>query len=71
MRSISVMPVVEDDADVPIERLVEICRTHDLTAYDAVYLELARRRILPLASLDAKLARAAWSSEIEVLSIQA
>jgi predicted nucleic acid-binding protein len=70
-RAIGVMPVVEDDADVPIERLIDICRTHDLTSYDATYLELALRRMLPLASLDAKLARAARISGVDVLRAQA
>lgn len=38
-----------------------------LTAYDASYLELARRRALPLASGDAKLRAAAASLGTEVL----
>lgn len=38
-----------------------------LSAYDASYLELARRRALPLASLDAKLRAAASSLGTEVL----
>ena len=37
-------------------RLAEACR---LTAYDAAYLELAQRRALPLATLDAELRVAA------------
>ncbi len=38
-----------------------------LSSYDAAYLELARRRQLPLASLDQDLRRAAAASGIEVL----
>lgn len=38
-----------------------------LTAYDASYLELARRRRLPLASLDRKLRAAATATGVEVL----
>ena len=34
---------------------VHLARTHHLSVYDAVYLELALRRSLPLATLDDKL----------------
>src|SRR4051794_37201991 len=36
-----------------------LARGHDLTAYDAAYLELAIRRSLPLATIDGKLKTAA------------
>jgi len=36
-----------------------LAREHRLTLYDAAYLELAERRKLPLATLDADLAKAA------------
>lgn len=36
-----------------------LARGHNLTAYDAAYLELAVRRGLPLATIDAKLKEAA------------
>ncbi len=38
---------------------LSLARGHGLTAYDAAYLELAMRRGLPLATLDAKLKAAA------------
>jgi predicted nucleic acid-binding protein len=38
-----------------------------LTVYDAAYLELARRRTLPLATLDAELRTAATALEIRLL----
>lgn len=38
-----------------------------LSLYDAAYLELAQRRALPLATLDAALARAASASGVAVL----
>lgn len=44
--------------------LAEMC---NLTVYDAAYLELAQRRRLPLATLDAALARAAKAAGVEVL----
>lgn len=39
----------------------DLCDRHRLTAYDAVYLELATRRNLKLATLDPRLADAAKS----------
>ena len=41
---------------------------HRLTAYDAAYLELARRRGLPLATLDQELAAAARAEGLGVLT---
>lgn len=40
-----------------------------LTLYDAAYLELARRRRLPLASLHQNLRRAAQSTAVQLLGI--
>lgn len=43
------------------ERATGIARAHGLTIYDAACLELAQRRSLPLATLDAGMVRAAES----------
>ena len=40
---------------------------HDLTPYDAAYLELAQRRRLPLATLDRRLGQAADTAGVERL----
>ena len=40
-------------------QVLELARTHQLTFYDAAYLELARRERLALATLDKRLAEAA------------
>jgi predicted nucleic acid-binding protein len=48
----------------------ELAAEHGLTVYDAVYLELALRRRLPLASLDIELVRAARSTGIETLGMR-
>lgn len=40
-------------------RILPLARAHGLTVYDTLYLELAERRGLPLASLDADLNEAA------------
>ena len=44
-----------------------LAQRHDLTAYDAAYLELAIRLDLPLATRDRALARAANVLRVEVL----
>ena len=36
-------------------RIAQIAETHGLSVYDAAYVELALRRSLPLATMDAKL----------------
>ena len=41
---------------------------YDLTMYDAIYLELAIRRDLPLATLDDKLRRAASQAGVTALT---
>lgn len=50
-----------------LELILPLARAHKLTAYDALYLELAERRGLPLATLDVDLAAAARSVGVEVL----
>ena len=47
--------------------VLTLARRHRLTVYDAVYLELALRNALPLATLDAKLATAARSEGVHLL----
>jgi predicted nucleic acid-binding protein len=54
---LSTYPVEIDDG-IDLDRATEIARAHRLTIYDAAYLELAVRRRLPLATLDARLAAA-------------
>lgn len=46
-----------------------LAERHRLTLYDAAYLELALRRNLPLATLDADLRRAARGEKVELLGI--
>jgi predicted nucleic acid-binding protein len=48
-----------------------LAERHGLTLYDAAYLELAQRLNLPLATLDADLARATSDLGIQVLGSQA
>ncbi len=48
-------------------RVLTLSRRHRLTVYDAAYLELAQRKVLPLATLDAELARAARRDKVELI----
>lgn len=59
--------VDQEGAASPWSAVVDLARKHHLSAYDACYLELAMRRGLPLATLDAKLRRVAGVESVEVL----
>lgn len=59
------------DVDLPdssaILQLPHLARTHDLTSYDAAFLELAMRLQLPLATNDQALVRAAAGANVPLL----
>ena len=58
---------IELDAAAPrqvLDAVLPVARSHDLTVYDAAYLELALRRGLRLASLDDKLLVAAQAAGV-------
>ncbi len=46
--------------------VISLSRTHDLSVYDAAYLEVALRRTLPIASLDRRLRQAAAALNITI-----
>ena len=48
---------------------LRLAEKHKLTLYDAAYLELAQRRALPLATLDADLRAAAQSEKVPLLGM--
>ena len=57
------------DHEIPsVVELNELAATHDLSPYDAVYFELARRRKLPLATLDAALVKAARAAKLSLIT---
>jgi predicted nucleic acid-binding protein len=69
---------LEDAALIPVQiagdtsalawsSLSDLAVRHTLTVYDAAYLELARRRRLPLATLDRQLAEAARADGIDLV----
>jgi predicted nucleic acid-binding protein len=51
-------------------RTLSVADHFRLTVYDAAYLELAQRRNLPLASLDADLRQAAASLDLRLLGLE-
>ena len=50
---------IELDADHDDRNVLDLARRHNLTAYDAAYLEVSSRLRLPLATLDRRLQAAA------------
>lgn len=56
-----------DSGIVSLEDTLAIARSHQLTSYDASYLELARRLALPLATLDRDLGAAAGKAGVRSL----
>jgi len=65
---VSDLQIEIDDISI-LQTFVDVIATaanHGLTTYDASYLELAKRRRLPLATLDKRLVQAARQSGIEL-----
>jgi predicted nucleic acid-binding protein len=61
---------IERDDEAPARaftHLLALCRAHRLTSYDTLYLDLAIRRNLPLATLDADLRRVAKKLGVSLL----
>ena len=50
-----------------MEETLALAKKYDLPTYDPSYLELAKRRDLPLATLDTKLRKACVSAKIPIL----
>ena len=67
LRSLKELPIYTD-AEPDLESAVELARGHHLAIYDAVYLELSRRRNEALATLDAALARAAEAEGLPLVA---
>jgi predicted nucleic acid-binding protein len=64
--SLAELPIVVDNKGDGRE-LIEIARRNKLTAYDASYIELAKRSMLPLATLDKAMARAAINEQVDLV----
>ncbi|WP_157016969.1 type II toxin-antitoxin system VapC family toxin [Mesorhizobium xinjiangense] len=63
------LPAIVDNACVE-QSLMMLARRHELTAYDAAYLEVAIRTNALLATLDKKLVRAAEAEAVPVLKAE-
>lgn len=55
------------DESAVFDRILPLARAHGLTIYDALYLELAERRGLPLGTLDGPMAVAGRAVGLEIL----
>jgi len=64
---LATLSVDSDDRPQDMKPIVALSRRFGLTAYDAAYLELALRLGLPLATRDARLAKAAQQAGIDLL----
>lgn len=63
------LPVTIDPPQISraFDQILSVARQRNLTVYDAAYLELAVRRGLPLATLDAALRQAAVAAGIVLI----
>jgi predicted nucleic acid-binding protein len=64
------LPVDVDDGatqEIVFNTTQALCRKHGLTAYDAAYLEIAKRSGYPLATVDEELRRAANAESVQVV----
>lgn len=66
LKYMSELPI-EEDRDPDDSLVLALARTHRLSVYDAVYLELAQRRALPLATLDRALMNAARAEKVSLI----
>jgi len=69
--SLASLPIAIDDQTMARAwtDTVNLARLHNLTAYDATYIELALRRGLPLATLDAKMRAAAIAAGVAIYQV--
>ena len=59
------LPVIVNppQSEQEVHETLRIAQKHNLSAYDAAYLELALRHLVPLATLDQQLAKAAGAEK--------
>ncbi|MDE2134468.1 MAG: type II toxin-antitoxin system VapC family toxin [Alphaproteobacteria bacterium] len=58
---------LEIDPDPDGNLVLGLARTHRLSFYDAIYLELAQRKVVPLATLDGELIAAAKAEKVPLI----
>jgi predicted nucleic acid-binding protein len=59
-----------EDHDPDEAAVLRLTRAHQLSVYDAAYLELAQREALPLATLDGQLQKAAAEEGVALVGVQ-
>lgn len=66
---LSQLPIVVDQepSDRIMTDLLGLARAHNISSYDASYLDLCMRRGLPIATLDARLMEAAKKIDVQIL----
>ena len=64
------LSIIQDDQAVSesVSNVLPLARDYDLSAYDAAYLELSIRHAVPLATLDAKLQKAAQRAGVKIFA---
>ena len=62
------MPALKLQTSWRFTHILALCRTHRLTSYDAIYLDLAVRRSLPLATFDQDLRKTAKGLGVGLLA---
>ena len=70
LRDRRALPIILDDETSAraCNEILQVAEAYGLTAYDATYIELAQRRALPLATLDADMRVAAHALGITLLA---
>jgi predicted nucleic acid-binding protein len=66
---LSALPIRIEAAHAPAswDAVIRVATEHQLTVYDATYLELAQRTGLPLATLDGDLRKAALAASVALI----
>ncbi len=60
---------IRTDVDPDFQSAFDLARAHELSIYDALYLELARRESAELATLDGALSRAAAAEGVALSAL--
>jgi predicted nucleic acid-binding protein len=58
--------VEQESPDRMLKEILSLAREHELSTYDASYLDLAMRLDLPISTLDASLVKAAAKCEVPI-----
>ena len=69
MSDLAALPIEVEQVDMTkiLEAVSVLAQRHGLTSYDAAYVELAKRRGLPMATLDRKLKEVSLAEHLSVI----